>query len=355
MDIKQELSKNKVAIDAEIEKYLDRVIEEKAEVDVFAMNALSFFKKTILAGGKRIRPIMMCYGYRAAGGKDYEKILKTSVSIELIHAFLLMHDDIIDRDDFRHGQKTMHAHYRQYNKKFLFNDEADHFGTSIAIILGDLVYALGNQVLFESKFDDVLIVRALNKLQGVVGLTCVGEMQDVHMEYSKNVSEEDVLKMYENKTARYTFEGPLHLGAMLAGADDGFCQELSKYAIPLGIAFQIRDDILGVFGDEKKTGKPVGSDIAEGKKTLLVIKAFENASKEQKKDLKLLLGNKDINEKDVEKFRQIMVETKALESVEAYMQELVSQAENSLEKISLSDDVKEFFFAVIEYLNKREK
>jgi geranylgeranyl diphosphate synthase type I len=355
MDVRKELQKFKVDVDLEIENYLDRVIKESKSVDPFVMNAVKFFKKTILAGGKRIRPLMMYYGYKAAGGTDTKEILKTSISIELIHAFLLMHDDIIDRDDLRHGKKTMHARYRDYNKHFLFNNNAEHFGVSIAIIVGDFIYSLGNQILFESNFDSKLIVRALNKMQGIVGKTCIGEMQDVYMEYSKNVSESDILKMYENKTAKYTFEGPLQLGAMLAGADEQFCEKLSDYAIPVGIAFQIRDDMLGVFGDEKKTGKPVGSDIAEGKKTFLVSRTYKNASKKQQQDLKKLMGNENIDLEGVEKFRTIVKQTGAQESVETYMTDLIIQSQKALNNLSLDKDVNDFLFAVTQYLNKREK
>ena len=153
MDIKDELKVFKGDIDREIAIRLDAVIEETKEFDPFFVDMMKYFKKTILAGGKRIRPIMMCLGHKAAGGDDYEKIIKTSVSIEFIHSFLLMHDDIIDRDDLRHGKKTIHARYRDYNKRFLLNNNANHFGQSIAIVLGDFIYSLGNQVLFESKFE----------------------------------------------------------------------------------------------------------------------------------------------------------------------------------------------------------
>lgn len=355
MDIKQELKEYKQDVDHEIEIYLDRIIEETKDIDPFVLDAMKFFKKTILAGGKRIRPILMCVGYKAAGGTDYKEILKTSISIEFIHAFLLMHDDIIDRDDLRHGKKTMHAHYRDYNKLFLLNKDANHFGTSIAIVVGDFIYSLGNQVLFESQFKSQIIIRALNKLQKVVGLTCVGEIQDVHMEYRNKVTEEEILTMYTNKTAKYTFEGPLQLGAMLAGADIDFCEKLGEYAVPIGIAFQLRDDMLGVFGNTKKTGKPVGSDIAEGKITFMVKRAYTDATRIQKKELDNLLGNQQINANDVKKFQNIMIDTGAKEFTEKYMQELIQQAQKSLEKMDLKNNAKQFLLALSGHLNQREK
>jgi len=354
MDIKEELKMFKSDIDREIALRLDDVIKETKDIDPFFVDMMKYFKKMILAGGKRIRPIMMCLGYKAAGGEDYEKIVKTSVSIELIHAFLLMHDDIIDRDDFRHGKKTAHARYRDYNRRFLLNNDADHFGQSIAIVLGDFIYSLGNQILFESKFEAKRIVQALNKLQSVVGMTCVGEVQDVYMEYKSKATDEEILDMYENKTAKYTFEGPLQLGAILAGADDVFCSQLSAYAVPLGIAFQIRDDLLGVFGNEKKTGKSANSDIVEGKKTFMVNRAYKNAVSEQKEILDSSLGNQDISTKEIQKFRQVIINTGARSEVEGYMQKLLLQSQGALDEISLPKEVRQSLLELTEYLNKRE-
>ncbi len=355
MDIKEEIKRFKEDIDCEIALRLDSVIDNAKDLDPFFVSMMKYFKKTILAGGKRIRPIMVCLGYEAAGGKNYKKIVKTSISIELIHAFLLMHDDIIDRDDLRRGKKTIHAKYRDYNKRFLHNNNATHFGESVAIVLGDFIYSLGNQVLFESKFESDKIVKALSKLQSIVGMTCVGEMQDVYMEYKSKVTDREILDMYENKTAKYTFEGPLHLGATLAGADDIFCDKLSAYAIPLGIAFQIRDDVLGVFGDKKKTGKSTNSDILEGKKTFMVNCAYKNATHNQKRVLDYSLGNKNINAEEIKKFRDVIIDTGALKEVENYMQKLLRQSKKSLDEIILPKDVKQLFVGLIDYLNKREK
>ncbi len=355
MDIKRELEVFKGDIDREITTRLNAVIKETKEVDPFFVDMMKYFKKIILAGGKRIRPIMMCLGYKAAGGNNYDKIIKTSVSIELIHAFLLMHDDIIDRDDLRHGKKTVHARYRDYNKRILLNNNAEHFGQSIAIVLGDFIYSLGNQVIFESEFEPERIIRALNKLQSIVGMTCVGEVQDVYLEYKSEATDKEILAMYENKTAKYTFEGPLQLGAILAGADDIFCDKLSAYAIPVGIAFQIRDDILGVFGDEKKTGKSAHSDIEEGKKTFMVNCAYKSANSNQKKILDSSLGNKDISVEGIKMFQEIIVDTGARHKVETYMQELLLQSQDALDKITLPNDVAQLLFGLTEYFNKREK
>lgn len=354
MEFKKELEILKKEIDHEIEVYLDQVIKEAEKTDVFMTSIVKYFKKTILAGGKRIRPIMMYWGYVAAGGKNRAEIIKTSVSIELIHAFLLIHDDIVDRDDFRRGKKTLHAKYRDYHKKFLLGDESDHFGMSIALISGDFVYSLGNQILFSSKFSSDIVLCALNKMQDIVGLTCVGEMQDIYMEYSKNVTNKDILTMYENKTARYTFDGPLKLGAILGGADDIFCEKMSAFAMPIGIAFQVRDDILGIFGDEKKTGKPVGSDISEGKKTLLVNYALKRSSTNQKKKLVSLLGKKDLTQNDIANFQDILIKTGAKSEVDTYVDTLIAQAEDAVRAMLLPQDAQKFLLLLAQHLNNRQ-
>ncbi|PID52364.1 MAG: polyprenyl synthetase [Candidatus Moraniibacteriota bacterium] len=354
MDFKKELSTLKSEIDHEIEIYLDGAIKEAEKTDAFVTAIFKYFKKTILSGGKRIRPIMMYWGYVGAGGNDRQEIIRASISIELIHAFLLMHDDIIDRDDLRRGKKTIHAKYRDFHKRFMIGDDSEHFGTSVGIISGDLIYSLGNQVLFSSQFEPRLIISALNKMQDIVGLTCVGEMQDIYMEYSDNVKEKDILKMYENKTARYTFDGPLKLGAMLAGAGDELCDELTRFAIPLGIAFQIHDDILGVFGNERKTGKPVGSDIAEGKKTVLVSRAYKKATEVQRRVLDELLGKKDISRSDVKRFQNVLVESGAKKEVELYVESLLTEARGVLAQLKLKNNAVDFLEELILYLSNRK-
>ena len=355
MDIKKEMQLLKREIDREIAAHLDQVIKETQKTDLFVASIVRYFKKTLLAGGKRIRPIMMYWGYRAAGGTNRKEIIRTSISIELIHAFLLMHDDIIDRDDLRHGKKTIHAHYRDHYKRFFRGTDAEHFGESLGIISGDFVYSLGNQVLFSSRFEPELIIRALNKLQEIVGLTCVGEVQDVYMEHSRKITKTNILRMYENKTARYTFDGPLKLGAILAGANQKFCKNLENFSVPIGIAFQIQDDILGVFGDAQKTGKPVGSDIAEGKRTFLVETAMECADQATCEHIEKLLGDQNIDDQGIKEFQEILRSCGALEKTEIFMRELIAQSENALVQLHITSESRDFLRSLVVYLNEREK
>lgn len=354
MDVKKELLNFKKIVDKEIEVFLNKVIKETEELDKFSTLVIKDCKENILAGGKRIRPAMMYYGYLSADGKNREDIIKASVSIELIHSFLLVHDDIIDKDDIRHGKETIHAKYRKYSEKYFLSKDDEHFGISTGIVTGDLLYSLGMRALFNSNFDAKNLIKALSKMQNIVGRTIVGEAQDVVMEYKGKATQEEILAMYENKTARYTFEGPLHLGAILAGADDDFCAKLSEFAIPLGIAFQIQDDVIGVFGDSKKTGKPVGSDVSEGKITVLTLKAYENADGEQKKILNDLLGKEDLTEDELEDFRKVLVDTGALDYANGMSFDLLQEAKVAIGKAELPDEPRVFLMGLVDYLDKRE-
>jgi geranylgeranyl diphosphate synthase, type I len=354
MDIKKTLTDFREKIDGEIEEYLDEVIKEAKKKDIFIADTLRYVKKFLLAGGKRLRPAFMYYGYLAAGGKEKEKILKASVSVELIHAYLLIHDDIIDNDCRRHNIDTVNYRYQKIAKKIPGVHSPESFGNSMAIIIGDMVCALGNERIFRSGFEAKLVIEALKKLQGIVSLTVIGQSQDMNLGFKPKATEKNVLDMYENKTARYTIEGPLHLGAALSNASQVLLDSLSAYSIPVGIAFQIQDDILGIFGSEKKLGKPVGSDIEEGKKTLLVIKALENGTEKQRSRLKNILGKRQLRQEEIEEFRQIIIATGALQFAQEKAKKLIDQGRTAIENKKINPEAKEFMLGVADYMISRE-
>ena len=147
---------------------------------------------------------MMYFGYLAAGGEDGDKILKTSMAMELLHSFLLIHDDIIDKDASRHGVETIHERYKKIGKKYSLTKDSQHFGNSMAIISGDMAASMSCEIIFNSDFSSDIIIKALDKLQKIVFVTIPGEMIDVIMSYTGEATEEQILRMHEGKTARYT-------------------------------------------------------------------------------------------------------------------------------------------------------
>lgn len=357
MQIENELKAFKERLDPEIGAYFDKAIARSKKEDVFVTDALRYSRMFVLAGGKRLRAAFMYYGYIGAGGKDEQTILTTSMSIELVHAFLLVHDDIIDKDDTRHGIATVHQHYADIGKSLFSGKDNEHFGKSIAIIVGDILGAFGNDIIFSSAFPLEQKFRALSKLQEIVSFTAIGQVKDVYIEYMGKASEAEILSMYRDKTAKYTVEGPLYLGALLAGASQELLDGFSAYAIPLGIAFQIQDDILGIFGNAKRLGKPIGSDIAEGKITLLVSRALRDGTPtEQKRISEILTLGARLGEKECQEFQAIIESTGALKGTKELATAYIDESKRALEKVQTLLDPRayDFLFSIAEYMLKRE-
>jgi geranylgeranyl diphosphate synthase type I len=354
MNFKKTLEKLKKEIDQELEKYLSKAIRDVEKQDKETGRILRHAAKIIMTSGKRIRPILMYFGYVAAGGKDRKKIIKASVGIELIHNYLLIHDDIIDHGQTRHGIETVDAMYEAMGKN-IFSDCQDlkHLGNSMAILAGDLLEALGTQVVLDSGFDAKLTVKAVSALQLTITTTIIGQAQDICIENQKLISEKEILAMYKNKTAKYTIENPLKIGAILAGADARFLEKISLFAIPVGMAFQIRDDILGLFETSKNMGKDAGSDIKEGKKTILVLKALEKVEKEDRNFMKRVLGNEKINLKDIKKFQSIIQKTGSLKYNQNLAENLIEKGKTEMKKIEINRKAKVFLLEFANYMIAR--
>ncbi len=343
---------NKLLVD-----YFDRELKSKQSQKGLAGVAIKNIRRFILSGGKRVRPAVMYYAYLASGGKKRRAALKASLSIELIHSFLLMHDDIIDKDDKRHGISTIHKHYEKIGKRYFADKDIQHFGRSMAIIVGDLTYSFGNKILFSADFKPEVIVKAMNKLQDIVYDVIDGEMLDVQLGFRGQATEKEIIRVQKAKTAYYTFDGPIALGQILAESNDKkMAENFTKYSLALGRAFQIRDDILGIFGDEKKLGKPVGSDITEGKRTLLTNYIVRYGSPKEKKIMNDLLGRDKITTRELKLFQNIMRESGSLEYSQQKVRELTQEAVDILDEINFqSAKSKEFFRGIAEYLAKRDK
>ena len=256
----------KVKIDKELELFFDKEIKEAKAP--FLIETLKNLKEYSLRPAKRIRAILINYGYLIAGGKDEKEIFKTSIFIELIHNFLLIHDDILDQDKMRRGKPSLHVKYAEERS-------GEHYGTSMAIVAGDMMEFLGRKILAESNIADNLKIRAIRKLNETLVSTAYGEMFEVQLkEKLKNggtVKEDEILDVYKTKTAFYTFVGPLQIGAILAGGNDELLKTLEKIGIPMGVAFQIKDDMDDAEKDKK-----------EGQPTLLALKGLEECAQLEK-------------------------------------------------------------------------
>ena len=352
------LTAYKNRIETFLGSYLNAKADTLKETELLGEETGRLIKDFIMDGGKRIRAAFTYYGYCATGGKDDENISYASAAIEILHNFFLIHDDIVDRSDLRRGSPTIHARYKQiYESKGLISHFKDDgkidLPSAMAIINGDICCSLAYEALVESGFEAGKILQVLKIMYEIVAFTAVGELLDIVKATSKTATEEEVQQIYYLKTAKYTVEGPLYIGAILQGTTDDVLDSLSKYAIPVGTAFQIHDDILGTFGTEERLGKSVGSDIKEGKQTLLTVKALEKASPAQKKQLEHFIGNPDITPTDMEEVRGIIEDTGALEYAKMKEISLSEEGKKALSDTPIREDIKDILLGTADLLIER--
>lgn len=321
---------------ARLDPFLDRFFKQQerqaAQLFPLAADAMSRYRK-FMSGGKMGRGALVELGYQCFGGKNLKAILPVAAAVEIYHSFLLMHDDIIDQDDTRRGKPSMHKQYQALVKEQFPGADPIHYGQALTIFLGDIGSFLATQLITESKFDPQLRLKALSWFCQVLIGTGYGEILDVVKGLEEYCLEEEVLLIHRLKTARYTIVGPLQLGAILAGAHDSDLKNIEKFGVPVGLAFQIQDDILGMFGNEEELGKSASSDLREGKNTLLVLHARQNASKEQLATLNQVYGNRRANDRDIEAVRKIFQATGALDKSQQMAQALVQDGKMMIPRI----------------------
>lgn len=332
MSTKQKLLEYKVKVDGYIKDVFEQQKEEAGKISPFVRDFVSNIAEFTLRDGKRIRPALIYYGYKLFNGKDDDEIIKLSAYLELIHAYLLIHDDIMDRATLRRGEATIHKIYESYSNNHNFGDD-HHFGNAMGIIAGDLANTVWLKFIANSNIDATKKSQLMSITAREISNVIYGQIHDILLTYPVEYSDEDIEQVHFLKTATYTFKLPLQLGAMLAGASDEEQIQLEKYSIPCGKAFQLRDDILGAFGDDENTGKSSMSDLREGKKTFLVSKAYENANLEDKQKLDRYLGDLNLNDSEADELRSIFRSTNSLNYSIERCEELVTEAKSSLKKL----------------------
>jgi len=300
-------------IDISLASFLETV---KKDYKLHTVSPILFdsIKDFTLREGKRIRPLLLILGYKGytRGKKPISKeIYNASTCMEFLHNFMLIHDDIIDRSDLRRGKPTMH----KLLEKTVKTDDPKKLGYDLSIVAGDIVYALAIDAFLSINESLERKERALKYFIQTAAFTAMGEFIDtIHgVESLDNVKEKDVYLNYTLKTARYTFDCPLVTGAILGGADNREIKKISEFAIQIGQAFQIQDDIIGIFESEKNIGKSILSDLAESKKTLLVCHAYENLKGARKKEFLSYFMKKEKVFKDLVEVRRIFIESGSLD------------------------------------------
>ena len=291
------------------------------------------------AGGKRLRPVLALVSAEAVGGKARDSV-EAAAALEILHTFTLIHDDIMDCDHVRRNVKTVHTVW----------------GEPTAIVAGDALFAkVFESVAANAKRKKLSAAKTVALFETVSRASfeiCQGQVLDMAFGGRKRVTEANYLEMVGAKTAALT-EASTKVGAMLGGGNKKQVRALAKYGRLLGIAFQIQDDVLGITGVQKKFGKPIGSDIQEGKRTLLVVHALKVATQRQRATLKCALGKKDAKKPEVKAAIKVLQKTGSIEYAASMAERMIENAKKQL-RILKDSESKEFLIELADFVITRE-
>lgn len=341
----------------QISEFLDEYLEDWEDLEPDASRWRSDIKERMqemVKGGKMVRGSLVIKTHKFYGGEDLEDCLKVAGAIELLHTGLLMHDDIVDKDDYRREMPTFSRQYEELGEEEEIADKY-HFGNSMGIVGGDIAYFMGQGLLAELQTDPEIrreITRLVFSEFSSVGLA---EQVDIYSGYApEEIDEDEIMRLYRDKTARYTFSLPFKAGAIMAGAEDEEVEKLYDLGEKIGIIFQLKDDELGLFGDEAETGKSLGSDLEENKKTLHRLKLLQKLPEKEAEELKQRLKG-DLSRQDREEILERMQELGIREEVREKMHDLAEEAREQIEGLEISVEDKKFLNGMTDFCLNRSK
>jgi geranylgeranyl diphosphate synthase, type I len=339
-------------IDTALEAALERLLPRSLALDPSVAPALDHLRG-FLAGGKRIRPVLLLLGFEAAGGRDRSAVHGPALALELLHTCALLHDDVIDRAPTRRGRPTVHTAVADEHRVADWQGDAEGYGEAVAILLGDLAFVYADELFLEARVPDRTLLAAFRRFGVLREEVMVGQYLDLHAATSGSGGRDVALAIATLKSGRYSVARPLELGAALAGAEESLLAGLRAFGDPLGRAFQLRDDLLGVFGEEATTGKSVSSDLREGKRTLLVAEALDRAEPADADVLRAGLGASDLTAAAADRLRAILDGSGARSAVEARVEAELADARRALGDLRLPPSAGVGLREVADYLGAR--
>ena len=309
------------AVESEISSFL----RERRRSVPEAEELIEEIGRLVGSGGKRLRPAFCYWGYRAPGAPHTREIVRASGALELLHTFAIVHDDIMDQSDERRGEPTVHVRH----------------GLEFALLVGDLALVLADAMLLEAGFPPEVTQAALADYSLMRQEVIAGQHMDVKSARRTDVNEEEARRVAVLKSGRYSIEKPLVIGCRLAAGSDELASGLSRFGDPLGEAFQLRDDLLGTFGARESTGKPVDSDIREGKRNLLFAATIRGLTGEDRVYFAARWGaGRDLDENEVERLRGLVQSSGARGFVERLLEQRADVARVALDSLPLAADVR---------------
>lgn len=339
-------------IDDALGAALDRSLPRLAAIHP-SMVAVTDELRAFVAGGKRIRPALLLLGFEAAGGHVRRAVHGPALALELLHTCALAHDDVIDRAPARRGRPTIHHVFAARHRAAGWSGEPLAYGEAVAILLGDLAFVQADELFLDANVPDRVLLAAFRRFTLLREEVMVGQYLDLHAAISRTTDRDLALSVATLKSGRYSVARPLEIGAALAGADVTVLDGLRAFGDPLGRAFQVRDDLLGVFGEQATTGKSVSSDLAEGKRTLLVAEAAARLDVDARALLEAGLGDPSLDTDRAGQLRDLIVGSGAREATEAYVRDAVAEARAALRDLALPAEPHAHLDAVASYLGDR--
>lgn len=318
-----------------------------------ALGPASDHLAAFLAGGKRIRPTLLLLGYAAGGGGDRDAAMGPALALELLHTCALLHDDVIDRAPTRRGRPTVHHAVAAQHHAAGWAGPSLPYGEAVAILLGDLAFVHADELFLQAAVPADALLAGFRRFTVLREEVMAGQYLDLHAATARLTDRDLALTVATLKSGRYSVARPLEIGALLAGADAALVTGLGAVGDPLGRAFQVRDDLLGVFGEEARTGKSAASDLVEGKRTLLIAEAAARLDDAGRTRLEAGLGDPDLDAAEADALRELLDGCGARAAAEEYVERSVDAALAALDGLAVDADVAAQLTAVARQLGDR--
>jgi geranylgeranyl diphosphate synthase type I len=341
-------------VERRIDALLSAEVTRWRAVDARLVEPLEALRNFVATGGKRLRPAFCHWAYVGAGGAPAdEAVVDAGAALELLHTFALVHDDVMDGSDTRRGEPAAHRRFATLHADGGWLGDREAFGRAAAILLGDLCLVWSDELLHTSGVDPAALARARPVFDEMRTEVTVGQYLDVQAQATGDSSVRRASLVARFKSGKYTIERPLLMGAALAGAGPDVVAAYSGYGLPLGEAFQLRDDVLGVFGDPAVTGKPAGDDLREGKRTFLVAATLEAVDAGTAAAFDKRLGDPALDAAGVAELRDTITASGALARTESRIAELTAAAVTALGSVALDAEAAEVLRALAAAATRR--
>jgi len=350
----RQITKYRKDIDLCLREFFVRKATDLERVNRWGRDLITRLERFTL-NGKMLRGGISLLSYEMYSDGISDEMVKVASALELIHSSLLIHDDIMDRDELRRGRKTIFYQYREMAEKYTGTDSL-HIGESFGICAGDIGFYLAFEILSESDIPASFKEKVFTLLSRELSYVGIAQIQDVFFSIPGTIQTEDeILRLYLYKTARYTFSIPFITGAIIAGKGDETITALNDLGENLGILFQIRDDEIGLFGNEEVTGKPVGSDIREGKKTLYIHYLIEKTEGEDRKILEKILAGKDTTPSALNQLHRLADKSGVAVLIKNIFDSYKSRSLRAIKNLDVKDKYRRMLYELVDFVVNRRK